>query len=375
MASTSVTRNRKRQSEQPYIPSLPDDIAMVVLSRVPPRSHALLTGVCHRWRDLVNSTALYEQRKKAGTTTHFLCLLQAAPQLNPKQPPVYNVSLLNEHNTWERLPPIPEYRQWGLPLFCRFAAVSGRLVVVGGWNPATWETLRSVYVFSFSSWRWERGTNMPSTRSFFACAAVGDYIFVAGGHDNTKMALASAERYDLKTDSWEVLPRMHELRDECMGAVLDEKFHAISGYHTATQCKYVKSAEVYDPVSRAWTRIEEMIHVSPGAIVGAAGCLFAIHDREILAYYSSANKWEVLDELPEGDDGISPPLCVTSYGRKLVVTGTCNVDEEKYRTFLYNLPTEISTFSESLKCKGIWEALPVDDQFLGMTQTSCVVEL
>lgn len=374
MASTSEPRSRERQSEQSYIPSLPDDIAMVVLSRVPLRSHALLTGVCHKWRDLVNSTALYEQRKKAGTTTHFLCLLQAAPQPNPKQPPVYNVSLLNEHNTWELLPPIPEYRQWGLPLFCRFASVSGRLVVVGGWNPATWETLRSVYVFNFSSWTWERGADMHSTRSYFACAAVGNYVFIAGGHDNTKMALASAERYDLKTDSWEVLPRMHELRDECMGAVLDGRFHAISGYHTATQCKYVKSAEVYDPVSRAWLRIEEMIEVSPGAIVSATGCLFAIHDREILAYCSTGNKWEALDELPGGDDGISPPLCATSSGRKLVVTGTCNVDEEKYRAFSYNLPEEL-TVSESSRCKGVWEALPVDDQFLGMTQTSCVVEL
>ena len=188
------------------------------------------------------------------------------------------------------------------------------------------------------------------------------------------MALASAERYDLKSDSWEVLPRMHELRDECSGAVLDEKFHAISGYHTQTQWKYVKSAEVYDPQSRAWSQIEEMIDVSPGAIVSAAGCLFAIHDREILAYCSRGNKWEVLDELPGGDDGISPPLCVTSYARKLVVTGTCNVDEDKFRTFLYNLPEE-STVSESSKCKGVWEALPVEDLFTGMTQTSCVVEL
>lgn len=373
MASTSVIR---RELDQPYIPSLPDDIAMEVLARVPPRSHAVLSGVCRKWRDLVKSSALYEQRKKGGITIHFLCLLQAAPQLNPKQHPVYSVSVLNEHNNWERLPPIPEYHQWGLPLFCRFAAVRGQLVMVGGWNPATWETLRSVYVFNFSSWTWERRANMPSTRSFFACAAAGDSIFVAGGHDNTKMALASAERYDLKSDSWEVLPRMHELRDECMGATLDGKFYAISGYHTATQCKYVKSAEVYDPASRSWSQIENMIDVSPGVIVSAfGGChsLYAIHHREVLVYCSKANKWRAFDTLPVGDDGISPPLCVSSFGRKLVVTGTCNDDEENYRTFLYELPE--STMPERSKCKGVWEALPVDAQFLGVTQTSCVVEL
>ncbi|XP_073391743.1 F-box/kelch-repeat protein SKIP20-like [Physcomitrium patens] len=62
---------------------------------------------------------------------------------------------------------------------------------------------------------------MSSTRSFFACAAVGDSVFVAGGHDNTRLALASAERYDLASNTWETLPRMHIVRDECVGAVLE----------------------------------------------------------------------------------------------------------------------------------------------------------
>lgn len=362
MASSSGSQ--ELGSQQPYIPSLPNDIAMEVLARLPPRSHPLLACVCQSWRELVRSSAILLHRTKGNLTTPFLCLLQAAPQLNPKQHPLYCVTILNEHRGWERLPPIPEYHQWGLPLFARFASVGGKLVVVGGWNPATWETLRSIYIFSFTSWTWKRGANMPTTRSFFACAAVGNFIYVSGGHDNTKVALASAERYDLESDSWEVLPPMQEVRDECIGAALGSKLYAIGGYRTATQCKYMKSAEVFDPVTSAWSRIHNMIDVRPSVILSACGDLYAIHDRDVLVYSSENKKWKAIDLLHAE---IAPPLCVCSFGRKLVVTGSRNGDEDSYRSFLYSLPRDS-------KSRGVWEALPVDPQFLGMARTSCVVE-
>lgn len=378
VVSTSASRNRRRRVENwTYIPRLPDDIAMEVLCRLPPRSHALLQGVCRKWKDVVNSTLLYEQRKERGTTVHFLCLLQAASQVDLKQHPVYNVSLLQlgQRSDWERLPPIPEYRDLGLPLFCKFAAVKGRLVVVGGWNPATWETLRSVYVFNFSTWTWRRASDMLSTRSFFACASVDDFVFVAGGHDNTKRVLPSAERYNIQSDSWEVLPRMHEYRDECMEAVMGGKFYAISGYPRLMHCQHVTSAEVYDPLKRSWSRIENLLNVGPCVVVSAAERLYAVRDQELLSYRSNDNTWRLLDKLPEGDEGISAALCMTSFGSSLVLTGATHDDEEKCKTLLYRLPIETVSKGGSVCNKGIWEALTVNARFLGITQASCVVEV
>jgi hypothetical protein len=40
-------------------------------------------------------------------------------------------------------------------------------------------------------------------------------VFVAGGHDNQKNALQSAEVYDANADKWRTLPAMAEERDEC----------------------------------------------------------------------------------------------------------------------------------------------------------------
>lgn len=100
---------------------------------------------------------------------------------------------------------------------------------------------------------------MPSTRSSFACGVLNDrYVFVAGGHDNRKSALATAEVYDLEKDEWRTLPRMSEERDESIAVNLNGKLYVISGYSTEAQGQFVKSADVYEPEKNSWTRIEDM---------------------------------------------------------------------------------------------------------------------
>ena len=368
----NIIGSKKRQLvSQPYIPSLPDDIAVECLLRVSPHSHSLLHGVSRKWRELVSSPEYYSQRKREGTTGHFLCILQAAPDRSETQShPVYFISVLNEQDDrkWNRLPPIPDFKDLGIPLFCRFAAGEGKLVIIGGWNPATWETLRSVYVFDFCTWSWHRGADMPTARSFFGCSAVGSHVFVAGGHDNTKTALPSAEVYNLDTDAWEALPNMAVLRDECIGATLNGKFYAISGYDSSVECNFVTSAEFWNEQERRWIMVENMCTVRPGTIVGVADRLVAFHDRQVLVYCEDRNRWELLDFLPEGETGISSLACATGLGKALAVTGPWNEDDEQYRTLIY-------TFPSSKRRKGKWEACPVAEDFVGVAQISCAVEL
>lgn len=217
---------------------------------------------------------------------------------------------------------------------------------------------------------------MLSMWFFFVCVVVGDFIFVVGGYDNMKMVLVFVECYDLKFDFWEVLLRMYEFWDECMGVILDGKFYVISGYYIVMQCKYVKSVEVYDFVSCLWLQIENMIDVSFGVIVSVfGGCysLYVIYYCEVFVYCFKVNKWCVFDILFVGDDGILLLLCVFFFGWKFVVIGICNDDEENYRIFLYELLELIML--ECLKCKGVWEVFFVDVQFLGVIQIFCVVEL
>ncbi|CAM6007133.1 unnamed protein product [Sphagnum balticum] len=410
---------QQEHQQQGLIPDLPDEVAYRCLSRVSIQSHAQLHGVSRKWRDFVSSREFYEQRKQEGVTKHCVCMLQALPRTHPSlQHPTYGVSMLDEESqVWEWLPPIPEFSHYGLPLFCRLASVNGMLLVVGGWHPRTWETLRTVYMFNFATRRWQRGADMPSTRSSFACQAfMGSYVVVAGGHDNARNALSTAEMYNTERDCWQVLPNMNDSRDECSSAVIDEEFYVVSGniYNNqlrsaaSHQClEFVRSSEIFKPKLNKWTRADIVfthaaagvisrsssscntrsssaspcsriaadagagtstimtrtnLHSNNNHVVVVAGTstststtaaatttaqqlrrgrtllpLFGFHKRDLVCYSTETDEWQLLDVLPEGDDSIIAPVCISALGsHKLFVTGPQNKDTNSFTSLIYN---------------------------------------
>ncbi|KAG9445548.1 hypothetical protein H6P81_011676 [Aristolochia fimbriata] len=262
----------KEHSEyRSLIPGLPDEIALDCLIRVPYRSHSGLKSVCRRWKRLLSDRSFYAHRRIAAKGEDLICLVQAVPaspartqseekQGGTKTPPVYALTVYNATNdTWERLPETPLFPA-GIPMFCQCVAVAGKLVLIGGWDPKTLDSIADVYVYDFvKGGGWRRGASMSTARSFFACAAVGPFVFVAGGHDNQKNALRSAEVYDPERDAWRALPEMGEERDECEGFSSggDGRFFwVLSGYGTESQGRFDSSAELYDASRGCWTRVE-----------------------------------------------------------------------------------------------------------------------
>ncbi|KAB5548526.1 hypothetical protein DKX38_011932 [Salix brachista] len=244
---------------QQLIPGLPDEIAMECLVKVPYQFHSNMKSVCHTWQHLISHPSFYQQRLKSGTSDHLVCLVQPLPPIkdtttttttedddNPldsnssynnkttkdedKQeqqrihsPPQYALSIYNTtHNTWQRTRPTEGS---GIPMFCQCLALpsSGKLLLLGGWDPTTLEPVPHVFILDFigttgAACNWRRGASMSVPRSFFACAVIGSStVCVAGGHDSQKNALRSAEVYDVETDQWKMLPDMIEERDECQG--------------------------------------------------------------------------------------------------------------------------------------------------------------
>ncbi|CAK9141105.1 unnamed protein product [Ilex paraguariensis] len=116
---------------------------------------------------------------------------------------------------WSELPPLAGFSD-RLPMFCHRAALGLNLVVIGGWNPVTWEVSNAVFIYNFLSAKWHRGTDMPGgQRSFYACASNSDRtVFIAGGHDYNKNALRFVMMYDVTIDEWVQLPDMARERDE-----------------------------------------------------------------------------------------------------------------------------------------------------------------
>jgi len=283
---------------QQLIPGLPDEISMECLVRVPYQFHSNMKSVCHTWQHLISHPSFYQQRLKFGTSEHLVCLVQPLPPINDStttttteyddnpldsnnnkttknedkqeqqqqpihSPPQYALSIYNTtHNIWQRTSPTEGS---GIPMFCQCLALpsSGKLLLLGGWDPTTLEPVPHVFILDFfgtsgATCNWRRGASMSVPRSFFACAVIGSSkVCVAGGHDSQKNALRSAEIYDVETDQWKMLPDMIEERDECQGLTWegDSKFWVVSGYGTESQGQFRSDAEFYDLYTGCWSKV------------------------------------------------------------------------------------------------------------------------
>lgn len=257
-------------------PGLPEELALECLTRLHYTAHQVGSRVCKRWRELLQNRDFYYHRKKNGFTHKVACLVQSLP-VQPESGsekriwhPKYGVSFFDPATRdWNQVDPIPKYPD-GLPLFCQVIGSEGKLVVMGGWDPVSWEPIKDVFVYEFTTRVWTQKKDMPETRSFFAAGVSGGRVFVAGGHDESKNALNSAWVYDLLNDEWTGLARMSEERDECEGIVIGSEFRVVSGYDTESQGRFKGSSESFDIESGQWSRVDDTWKASqcPRSCVG-----------------------------------------------------------------------------------------------------------
>lgn len=271
MATNPIQFLQTQPSSDELIPGLPHDVAIQCLLRVPITSHPTLRLVSHLWRSSVSHPSFSSLRRRENLAENLVFLIQplsppSAAAIEDKEPGaaesdkqviplLYNLNVFNtSHEDWRCLSgiTIPTFSQ------CVVLPMVGKLVVLGGWDPATLEPVSRVLVLDLAVGTWKEGSPMPTARSFFACAAAGPgTVYVAGGHDGQKNALRSAEAYDAVADSWRALPPMAEERDESYGLSLsnDQKFWVISGYGTESQGRFRPDAEVYNPKTGTWATV------------------------------------------------------------------------------------------------------------------------
>ncbi|KFK37230.1 hypothetical protein AALP_AA4G230700 [Arabis alpina] len=291
------------------IPGLPSALAMECLIRVPYQFQSTMKSVCSSWRTLLSDSDFIKERRRCSKAELLLCLVQ--PLLPPipaskavketliekdkkNEPrvfvtPRFGLSVYNATTaTWNRVAFPNENLQ--IPLFCECVVIqdSATILLIGGWDPVTLQPSRDVYILEFAGKRWRKGAPMKESRSFFACGLIGTTkVYVAGGHDDQKNALRSAEVYDVERDEWSLISPMNEERDECQGFVIgtDLAFCVLSGYATETQGRFRSDAEIYDPVTNSWSKIENIwpfVDTNPrGRIVGGSSKLWCFTDREL----------------------------------------------------------------------------------------------
>ncbi|CAH8308330.1 unnamed protein product [Eruca vesicaria subsp. sativa] len=340
----SVSEEFNKRAHQDLISGLPEELATECLVRVPFEFHSSIKSVSRLWRNLISDGCFNRERRRAGKDESLLCLVQ--PLTSPSSPvnssvdgdvndkkkeeegeshsqqnqqlqqprvigtPLYGLSVYNATlDTWHCVA-IPER----IPLFCECVSLqdSKQLLLIGGWDPETLQPVKDVFILDFSSGDgrgWKRGKPMSSARSFFACAEAGvgsKQVYVAGGHDDQKNAIKSAEVYDVEKDEWVMIPPMREGRDECVGFSIGVGFCVLSGYGTDSQGQFRSDAEVYDPDTDSWALVEDVWpfpDLSPrgrtSAAVGSKLWCFVDSERECEARWEvedGEGKWKVVME-------------------------------------------------------------------------------
>ncbi|KAF7843312.1 F-box/kelch-repeat protein [Senna tora] len=262
------------------ISGLPDDVALECLIRVSYDQFPVVASVSKCWKTEIEMPEFRRRRRTTGHTQRLVVMVQARVDSEKRSSdlttkgsnsmnPVYRLSVYEPGTgQWSELPPPPGFTG-GLPMFCQIAGVGYDLVLMGGWDPDTWKSSNSVFIYNFLSAKWRRGADMPGgPRTFFACASDSErVVYVAGGHDDEKNALRSALAYDVARDEWVPLPDMEKERDECKAIFHSGsgKFCVIGGYCTQMQGRFEKSAEVFDVATWKWDPVEDQF-------LGSATC-------------------------------------------------------------------------------------------------------
>ncbi|KAL3699552.1 hypothetical protein R1sor_017574 [Riccia sorocarpa] len=263
-------------SEESPLNSLPEDLWLECLARVPRSSLQTSMMVCRKWRHTLKSGEFYEVRRKIGMVENLLfvfggagtglagavycksfggwkagllCTIQALQE---------NDWLLHYHNADHCLlnaqPAVVKHRIFVLGAVPSRAAVGERecTIVYDAWTKAL-----------------TRGAPMIHPRKKFACCVIDDKIYVSGGCNREEVSrevLTGAEEYDPELDVWRPLPNMPRKRYGCLGAAVNGIFYVIGGLKFSSvqpglsmqPYAYVGSMDSYNPKTNSWYKTKNM---------------------------------------------------------------------------------------------------------------------
>ncbi|GLT58723.1 hypothetical protein SLA2020_315930 [Shorea laevis] len=245
--------------------SLPDDLLLECLSRVPSSSLPSVSLVCRRWSRLLLSHSFLLLRRQ-------LCLTHPSVfAFSANDSGIFTATLSLIDSSWELSLCLPS-NTLSLHSIPRLAAIGPRIYII-----ARNSMLR------FDSWTRSVVARSPMIfpRRKFASAVLFHKIYVAGG--GRSEAASAVEEYDPKIDTWRVVSNAPRRRYGCIGAAVDGIFYVIGGLKIGGECgndssraaatgleanMYASSMDLYDVEARAWLRSRAV----PGGGCVVAAC-------------------------------------------------------------------------------------------------------
>ncbi|XP_031111128.1 F-box/kelch-repeat protein At5g26960 [Ipomoea triloba] len=269
---------------QTTISSLPDDLLLECLSRVPHSFLPSLPLVCRRWSELLDSPTFHSLRRRHNLLRVSLFAISISDHSS-----LSAASLcLNYDSAWK----VSEFLHHGsfLPLFShsRLVAIGRRIYVIG-----------RTAMLRYDAWT-GAAVSLPgpvASRKKFASAVVAGKIYVAGGCARSE----AVEEYEPETETWRVVSTAPRKRYGCFGASVDGVFYVIGGLKIGSSGNeglvvpgsraakgsdaahvYASSMDLYDVAASQWLRSRAV----PGggcvvAACAAAGFVFVLSSHAV----------------------------------------------------------------------------------------------
>ncbi|KAK2441634.1 hypothetical protein P8452_20375 [Trifolium repens] len=246
------------------ISSLPDDIVLNFLSRLPLSSLSSLSFVCRRWSRLLHSPHFTDLRRHLHLLRHTLFSITATDF-------GFSFSTVTLHNVASN-PSLflPFYDAVSILSHARVASIGPRIFIVGRNATVQYDT-------------WTETVSPCSAMIFprkkFALAAVAGKIYIAGGGSKRD----AVEEYDPLTNTWSVVAHAPRRRYGCIGASSDGVFYVIGGLRIGASEKnefsranlgaeaYASSMDLFEVEGRTWLKSRTV----PGGGCVVAGCAAA----------------------------------------------------------------------------------------------------
>lgn len=370
------------------IPSLPDELSIQILARVPRICYFNMKLVCRKWKETVMNPELFKVRKELGMREEWLYILTKAGDDRLLWHALDPLS-----RKWQRLPLLPhvvheeESRKGSSGLWmwnvvgpsvkfaemvkgwlglkdkldqipfcgCAIGAVDGCLYVLGGFSRTS--TVKSVWRFDPILNSWSEVTSMSIGRAYCKTGILNNKLYVVGGVSRGRAGLTplqSAEVFDPCTDTWSEVPSMPFSKAQLLpNAFFAEMLKPIAtgmtsymGRLCVPQSLYSwpffvdVGGEIYDPDTNSW--VEMPIGMGEGWPARQVGTkLSVVVDGELYAFDPSSSlesgkikvydqkedAWKVvIGEVPISDftDSESPYLLAGFHGKLQVITKEAN---------------------------------------------------
>lgn len=241
-------RKRRRLSSNIFednarlIPSLPDEISIQILARIPRIYYLKMKLVSLAWKAAIVSGGLFNVRKELGTTEAWLYVLT---KVECDKLLWHGFDPLSRR--WQRLPTMPSNA---------FETESRK----GSTKAGMWNVVSSSIKVADVIMGWLGRRDPVDQIPFGGCAigAANGCLYVLGGISKAS-ALRCVWQYDPVQNAWCEVSPMSVARAYCKAAVLNNKLYVVGGFSRGPGgLMPLQSAEVFDPHTGVWSRIPNM---------------------------------------------------------------------------------------------------------------------